>query len=147
MTYIIIHTVNVKIAEQLNILENGKDIGNGQFMKPRKDLFIEAYDLNLVSDGIRKTTIGTIKVMKNCGMSWAYIASLVEKDPMGVNIFLAEDITPIYIPDLFKKAGKWLNEKKGRRITDMPKILGMTENELNEYFIDGEKKLRKKGEN
>lgn len=142
MSYIIIHTNNREISRQLNIFENG-DLHRRH--PPHKEYFIEAYDLNLLGNGIGDTRKGTIKVMKNCGMSWIYISSLVEKDPMGINIFIAEDVTPVYIPELFKKAGKWLIDKKGRKLKDVPHFLGMSEDMINDHFIDGEKKLRKKG--
>ena len=141
MSYIIIHTNNQKIARNLNRLENGEVSSRSV---AHKELFEEAYNLNLLG-GIGSNRKGTIKVMKNCGTSWAYISAIADKfGGDEINVFVAEPFSDAFIPKQFMKAGKWLNEKNGRKLKDVPKAMGITKEELDKYFMNNKLNMEKR---
>jgi len=133
MSYIIIHTKNKEIAQSLNRL-----------YEKHKSLFVS---LNLNPQGDKSVRdAGTTRVMRNNGVAWSYVSGLLEKhsfhDPM---VFFSEWIDKSHMPKIFQEAGKYLKEKPTRKLSDVPKHLGLSKEELKKIKFENVRTKLKEG--
>ena len=135
MSYIIISSNNSKVVKRLNKLENGT------LQHPKtSELFISAF--NMGNNNKEKSRSGTVKVMKNNGISWTYISALLIEFPLDVQVFISNQIMLPSIPKIFHKTGKWFSDKKGRHLKDACKAVDMTNEELKNHSVDSDGKLK-----
>lgn len=134
MSYIIIYTTNQTVAKRLYNLEQGR---KDRRQKPQKELFV----LSLTGNS---TGRGVVKVMRNNGFTLSYIASLLNKYPNEVYVWVAERLTLNQFPKICKKGGLWLGQRPGRRLIDLPGCLNVSKGELRKCKINYSLNLKEK---
>jgi hypothetical protein len=88
--------------------------------------------LSLTGDSVGN---GVVKVMRNNGFVLSYIASLLNKYPNQVYVWVADRITLHQFPELCKKGGLWLSQGS-RNLRYLPKNLGITKEVLEKCKIN-----------
>lgn len=129
---IILTTLDKKIA---NLIMRFKEDDVLHVAHAHKDLFIDYYGLGT------KNNKSMAFVLKDNGIAWCYVCSLLKKYPDAVKVFYSKDLWFQEMPELFKKGGEWLSEKPKRNIQHLPKALDMTKEELEAIKLEDIKKF------
>ncbi len=111
MSYLIVFTTSKTVARLLNKMHYGIKEGKRWSRKSHAELFVHSLTGNNEKGGV-------VKVMENNGFSLSYIASLLNKYPNEIFVWVGERVRFNQFPEICRKAGIWLSEKKSGRKND-----------------------------